>query len=60
MTVTWLHGNKTVPSSRIITQVDQTTTLQLSSFQDGIYQCIFSDAVGYILSRSVTLVGMRI
>ena len=60
MTITWLHDGRVVEST--ITQVDQTTnTVQLTGIpQDGVYQCVFNDAVGYILKRSITLLGMYI
>ena len=59
MTITWLHNGRVVEST--ITQVDQTTnTVQLTRIwpQDGVYQCVFNDAVGYILRRNITLLGM--
>ena len=58
MTIIWmLNGVVLRPSNT--TQNDQTTILRLRSPpQDGVYQCIFNDAVGYILRRSITLVGM--
>ena len=58
MTITWLHNGRVVQSNT--TQVEQTTnTVQLTRRpQDGVYQCVFNDAVGYILRRSITLLGM--
>ena len=60
MTITWLYHSDTVMSLSRAIQVGQTTVLQLSSPQDGIYQCIFNDTDGYILSRNMTLLGMCI
>ena len=59
MTITWLHNDRVVEST--ITQVDQTTnTVQLTRRpQDGVYQCVFNDAAGYILRRSITLLGIH-
>ena len=58
MTITWLLNGRVVEST--ITRVDQTNnTVQLIIRpQDGVYQCVFNDAVGYILRRSITLLGM--
>ena len=60
MTITWLHNDRIVEST--ITLVDQTTnTVQLARRpQPGIYQCVFNDAVGYILRRNITLLGMYV
>ena len=60
MTITWLYNGRVVEST--ITQVDQTTnTVQLTRRpQDGVYQCVFNDAVGYILRRNITLLGTYI
>ena len=57
MTITWLHNDRVVESNT--TQVDQATnTVQLTRRpQDGVYQCVFNDAVGYILRKSITLLG---
>ena len=58
MTITWLHNGRVLSNK---TQVDQTTnTVQLTRIwpQDGVYQCVFNDAVGYILRRNITLLGM--
>ena len=57
MTITWLFNGRNVQST--ITQVDQTTNVaQLTRRpQSGVYQCVFNDAVGYILRRSITLLG---
>ena len=57
MTITWLHNGRVLLNK---TQVNQTTnTVQLKIRpQDGVYQCVFNDAVGYILRRSITLLGM--
>ena len=54
----WLH-NGNVEST--ITQVNQTTNTVIQLItrpQDGDYQCVFNDPVGYILRRSITLLGM--
>ena len=58
MTITWLFNGRVIEST--ITKVDQTTNIvQLTRrLQDGVYQCVFNDAVGYILRRSITLLGM--
>ena len=58
VTITWLHNGRVVEST--ITLVDQTTnTVQLTRIpQEGVYQCVFNDAVGYILRRNITLLGM--
>ena len=60
MTITWLLNGRVVESTT--TQVDQTTnTVQLTRRPlDGVYQCVFNDAVGYILRRSITLSGMYV
>ena len=60
MTITWLLNGRVVEST--ITQVDQTTnTVQLTIRpQDGVYQCVFNDAVGYILRGNITLLGMYV
>ena len=58
MTITWMFDGVALPPSNT-TQNNQTTILRLRSPpRNGIYQCIFNDAVGYILRRSITLVGM--
>ena len=58
MTITWLLNDNVVEST--VTRVDQTTnTVQLIRRpQPGVYQCVFNDAVGYILRRSITVLGM--
>ena len=60
MTITWLYNGRVVEST--ITQVDQTTNaVQLTRRpQNGVYQCVFNDAVGYILRRNITLLGMYV
>ena len=66
MTITWLHNGRVVNS--ITTQVDRTTNTVLLTIQlpltrrpqDGVYQCVFNDAVGYILRRNITLLGTYI
>ena len=60
MTITWLLNDHVVESNT--TQVDQATnTVQLTRRpQDGVYQCVFNDAVGYILRRDITLLGMYV
>ena len=46
MTITWLRYGHVVESTT--TQFDQTTnTAQLTTrLQDGVYHCVFNDAVG--------------
>ena len=62
MTITWLLNDRVVESNT--TQVDQTintASVQLTRRpQDGVYQCVFNDAVGYILRRDITLLGMYV
>ena len=57
MTITWLYNGRVVELNG--TQVDQTANVaQLTRRpQDGVYQCVFNDAVGYILRRNITLLG---
>ena len=57
VTITWLHNGRVLSNK---TQVNQTTnTVRLTRIpQDGVYQCVFNDAVGYILRRNITLLGM--
>ena len=62
MTITWLHNDRVVESTT--TQVDQTTNTAVQLIRrylpSGVYQCVFNDAVGYILRRSITVLGMYI
>ena len=58
MTITWMLDGVALPPSNAARN-DQTTILRLGSLpRNGVYQCIFNDTVGYILRRSITLVGM--
>ena len=61
MTITWLLNGRVVETTT--TQVDQTTNtavLLIRISQDGVYQCVFNDAAGYILRRSITILGIYI
>ena len=61
MTITWLRNGHVVESTT--TRVDQTTNtavLLIRIPQNGVYQCVFNDAAGYILRRSITLLGMYV
>ena len=60
MTITWSFNGRVVESNT--TQIDQATnTVQLIRRpQDGVYHCVFNDAVGYILRGSITLSGINV
>ena len=58
--VTWLHNGSvvmTTPSNQV-TQIDSTTTLLIGDLQPsdaGVYQCVFNDATGYVLRRTLLI-----
>ena len=62
MTITWLYIQSGRVVESTVTQVDQiTNTVQLTRRpHDGVYQCVFNDAVGYILRRNITVLGMYV
>ena len=59
MTITWLHDDRI--KNTIMTQVDQnknTVSLiigELIPSDAGVYQCVFNDTTGCILSANITL-----
>ena len=61
VTVTWLYNGSviTLSSSDEIIQTSNSTTLLIGNLQfshDGVYQCVFSNNVGYTLRRDISLI----
>ena len=57
MTVTWLHNGDVIVT--LTSPVDaNTNTVQLISYQAGIYQCAFNYTTEYIVRRNIIVLGM--
>ena len=59
--ITWSRNGRDVIPPRTTTEADTVTnTVRLltgGSPESGVYQCVFNDPAGYILRRSITLLG---
>ena len=59
--ITWSRNGHDVIPTRTTTEADTATNtvrlLRGGTPQDGVYQCMFNDPAGYILRRSITLIG---
>ena len=60
--ITWSRNRRDVIQTRTTTNADTVTnTVRLpigGTPQPGVYQCVFNDPAGYILRRSITVLGM--